>query len=81
MAPRPAAAALLLVCVLPLGAASPQTPAPATATTERSYTDARLGMTAIDTEIELPVGFWEVTAVAPATAVSQVYLMPMRAPG
>jgi hypothetical protein len=80
MSVRTFAAALTLVCVIPAGAASPQAPAVATASTLRHHTDARLGLTAIETDVQLPPGSWEVASVTPASALAQVYLLAARPP-
>lgn len=79
---RTAAAAVLFVCALPVAAASPhtQTPAGLTAATTRHFTDARLNLSVVQTEIELPRGAWQVAAVTPATAIHQVYLLSPRRP-
>jgi hypothetical protein len=75
----------VLLCTPPIGATPSQAPAQAPAqagsvTTGRMYTDARLGLTAVETEVELPSGRWQVAAVSPATAISQAFLMATQPP-
>jgi hypothetical protein len=55
---------------------SAQSPTTTSATSSRSYTNTRLNMTVVGTEIDLPSGQWEVTSTAPAGAIDQVFILP-----
>ncbi|HKV99951.1 MAG TPA: hypothetical protein VJN96_09005 [Vicinamibacterales bacterium] len=54
---------------------SAQTPTTTTATSSRSYTNTRLSMTVVGAEIDLPFGQWEVTSIAPAGTLDQVFVV------
>jgi hypothetical protein len=71
---RSVSLAVLLISSQPLSAARPQEPSTG-ATTTRTFTDPRLGLTVVGTEVDLPIGRWEVAAVTPPTAVDQVVLV------
>ncbi len=47
-----------------------------TSASTRSFTNARLGMTVVGTEIDLPYGRWNVASIAPAGVIDQVYVLP-----
>jgi hypothetical protein len=66
--------AVTFVSAVPLSAITSQAPAAAVATA-RASTDTRLGMTVVATEVELPMGHWEVAAVTPLTALDQVFVV------
>ena len=51
-----------------------------TSASTRSFTNARLGMTVIGTEIDLPYGQWEVASVAPAGVIDQVFVLAEESP-
>ena len=70
------AALVAVLCFAPVEATEPRV-----AADTRSFTHPTLGLTVVGTEIELPPGSWEVTAVAPARAVEQIFLMPRSVQG
>lgn len=45
-----------------------------------TFTNASLGLTVVATEVDLPAGHWEVSAVAPGKVLQQVFLVPQVAP-
>ena len=47
-----------------------------TSASTRSFTNARLGMTVVGTEIDLLYGRWNVAFIAPAGVIDQVYVLP-----
>ena len=59
--------------------AVPAAAQPVAATTTRTMTQASLGLTAVGTEVSLPPGQWNVTAIAPPGALDQVFLAPVTA--
>jgi hypothetical protein len=61
--------------VSPLHAADPIVAAQTT-----TFTSTSLGLTVVATEVNLPAGQWEVTAVAPASVLEQVFPVPQAAP-
>ena len=46
-----------------------------TSASTRSFTNARLGMTVVGTEIDLPDGQWDVASIAPAGVIDQVFVL------
>lgn len=47
-----------------------------TSASTRSFTNTRLGMTVVGTEIDLPYGQWEVASLVPAGVIDQVFVLP-----
>ena len=66
----------VFIGVLLVPAAFKAQPATTTSATSRTFTNARLGMTVIGAEIDLPVGQWEVASTVPAGTVDQVFIVP-----
>src|SRR6476660_3141108 len=46
-----------------------------TSASTRSFTNARLGMTVVGTEFDLPYGQWNVASIAPAGVIDQVFVV------
>jgi len=59
---------------------SPSAAQPANSATARTFTNVSLGLTVVGTEIALPPGQWDVTSVAPANVLEQVFAVPLTAP-
>lgn len=74
---RLSAVALFAAVIL---SSSPQAAQTATATTSRSFTDTRSGLTVISAEIQLPRGLWDVATIAPAGTLDQVFVVTRVAP-
>ena len=51
------------------------------AATARTFTNTRLDLTVVGTEIDLPSGSWQVSSIAPAGALDQVFVVPAAPPG
>ena len=67
--------------VLALGLAAPARAAePIAAGATSTFTHAGLGLTVVATEVALPAGQWEVSAVAPGKVLEQAFLVPDAAP-
>jgi hypothetical protein len=82
-APTSLIAALLVVgSLLPVSGrqAQPAGAAVVSTTTTRTQTDARLGLTVAATDVELPMGQWEIAGVAPAGAIDQLYVIAHLSP-
>lgn len=48
--------------------------------TTRTFTSGALGLTVVAAEVGLPAGRWEVSAIAPAKVLDQVFLVPRAVP-
>jgi hypothetical protein len=59
---------------------SPSAAQPANSATARTFTNASLGLTVVGAEIALPPGQWDVTSVAPANVLEQVFAVRLAAP-
>lgn len=60
--------------------ARPSAAQPLTSATSRTFTNATLGLTVAGMEVDLPAGQWDVTSVAPAQVLEQVFVVPQATP-
>ena len=74
-APSRSAAAIAFLAVVLAGTADNLAQTSFTAATARTFTDPRLNMTVVATEIQLPLGRWQVEGLTPAAPIDQVFLV------